>query len=299
MSAKTLPEYVEELLNQIAKENEFNDYVVKVNQDSPPGDGLTSELLSIIIIENDRNKKLDLICKLSPSSENYRKEVSSDILFEHEASFYSKFMPILGTFQDEKQLSKEDQFLSYPKCYATMIAYDSKRCAIVLEDLRPQRFRLWDKTKPSPIENVRLAMCELGKFHGLSIAMKDQKPNEFSEFKRAKDVFKSNFRIESVHELFDATFRRALGVIKDEGHKTIMQHIKDNFLAYLDDCLDDEPFFGVLSHGIISTLHSIILPIYILIYLLGDFWNNNMLFNFNEEVNIELRVELKERIETQ
>lgn len=80
---------------------------------------------------------------------------------------------------------KKDQFLSFPKCYATVANEDnedSEQYAVILEDLRPQGFKLWDKKKPTPIENARLVMRELGKFHGLSIAMKDQKPQEFSQF---------------------------------------------------------------------------------------------------------------------
>lgn len=52
---------------------------------------------------------------------------------------------------------------------------------IILENLRSQKIKMWDKAKVSTIENVRLVMNELGKLHALSFAPKDQKPNEFAK----------------------------------------------------------------------------------------------------------------------
>lgn len=255
MSEKKLPNFVQNLLDQIIRENDFVKYSVQVKSGSNAGDGFTSELLSIAITENECDKRLDLVCKIAPSSKHHRKEFFVDILFNREILFYSKFMPTLKKFQGEKNVPKKDQFLSFPKCYATVANEDnedSEQYAVILEDLRPQGFKLWDKKKPTPIENARLVMRELGKFHGLSIAMKDQKPQEFSQFKQLEDHLRLFFQNDSLRPMTIKHFDRAIDSLKCENHKDIMRHIRDNTAKYLEDCLNDKVSeqFGVVCHGI-------------------------------------------------
>lgn len=53
-----------------------------------------------------------------------------------------------------------------------------------MEDLGEEVFQMWNKSRPAQIENLRLVMHEIGKFHGLSFAMTDQRPAEFAEFQQ-------------------------------------------------------------------------------------------------------------------
>lgn len=267
MDVKSLPSYVYELLTKIAHENGFSGYSVYVNHCSQAGDGFTSELFRISISENKSEKKLDLVCKVAPSSEKHREEFVTDALFKNEALFYNKLMPTLVKFQESKKLSKNDQFLAYPKCYGTIIDDENQRYVIILEDLRPLGFSMWNKAKPVPIEIVRLTMTELGKFHGLSFALKHQKPDEFTEFKQIRNVFREGLQRENIIGMFANVLEYAIQLLENEDHKTIMRHIKSNIVGYSEDCFDDKMSerFGILCHG--------------------DFWNNNMLYRFNEQVN--------------
>lgn len=255
-SSNELPNFAKKLLESTARDNGFRDYSVQIKSGSQAGDGFASEIFSIAITENKSEKRLDLVCKVAPLNKNKRKEFMAEVVFDREASLYDKLMPIFAQFQKEKNVPEADQFLSYPKCYATIADIESEHFAIILEDLRPQGYRMWSKVKPSPIENVRLAMRELGKFHGLSVAMKDQRPQEFAEFKKMKDILKTAIQSENILNMFTSTFDRASSSLKSEDHKNIMRHIKDNITKYLDDCLNDEEAdqFGVLCHGIFSLL---------------------------------------------
>lgn len=252
MSSKELPGFVKELLKPIIRENGFINYSVYVTSGCEAGDGFASELFSIAITENTGDKRLDLVCKIAPQNKNHREESGSEILFDREALFYDKLMPSFARFQTEKNVPKQDQFLSYPKCYTTLIDNRSEEFAIILDDLRPLGFKMWPKSKPSALENVHLVMRELGKLHGLSFAMKDQKPAEFQEFSEVRDTIKTLFKSENMQKLYKASLDHAIDSLKKENHKAIAQHIKDNFMAYVNDCLDfgaADPF-GTLSHGI-------------------------------------------------
>lgn len=249
MSLKEVPDFVQRLLEPIIEKNGFINYSMQSKSGSTAGDGFASELISIAIIEGDR--RLDILCKIAPSNKNHRKDLRTDFLFSREALFYDKLMPSFAQFQVEKNIPKENQFLAYPKCYGTLIDDDKELYTIILEDLRPSGFKMWTKNKPLSVENMQLVMRELGKFHGLSIAMKDQKPTEFMECSKIRDTIKIGLNSDYIQTYIKETLERAVSSLKNNAHKNIAQHIKDNLMAYMNDCLDvkSDNRFGVLCHG--------------------------------------------------
>lgn len=253
MGSIKLPQFIENLLNQVIQENNFIDYSVHVDSGSNVGDGFSSALYSIVIKENKGDRRLDLVCKEAPQNENFRKEFIADISFKREALFYKKIMPRFNKFQDEKNVPESKQFRSFPKCYATIADDDSQQYAIFLEDLRPQGFKMWNKAEPSPIENMCLTLRELGKFHGLSVAMKDQYPTEFADYKQITDIFRIGCQSKNVLNMYYNSYDCAINSLRSEEHKSIMRHIKDNLLTYMEDCLGPKSGerFGVLNHGTI------------------------------------------------
>lgn len=266
MAKKDLPKYVEELLERTVRRIGAEDYSIWINQ-AQPGDGFTSEIFSASIVQHSNDQKFDVLCKVAPINEIHRQVFSVDELFRREVHFYNELMPMFEAFQNEKNLLKSDQFLSYPKCYAAVAEDDSQQYAIIMDDLRSQQYRMWDKSKSPLIENLKLTLSELGKFHALSIALKDQKPNLFEECKKVKDFRRTLYNTKNMLGMVNAMFDRAINSLKCHDHKNAMRQIQQNFIIYLNDCLDDvvSDRFGVLCHG--------------------DFWNNNMLFRFNELVS--------------
>lgn len=251
MDFSDLPKFIQNFLNEIIAEENFGDYSMKIKSGAEPGDGFSCELISVIILENSSDKRLDILCKIAPFDEIQRKDFLSHMLFSREALFYNELMPIFAKFQNEKNLPKNDQFLSIPKCYKTLSDDVQGLYAILMEDLRPQGFRMCNKFQTLPIDNLRLVMRELGKFHGLSVAMKHQKPNEFAQFKQVTDICKIFTQSANMEQTFNKFFDRAVKSLNNEMHKDIMRDIKVNFQAHFDYCLRNETTnrFGVLSHG--------------------------------------------------
>lgn len=246
-----LPDYIETILNRIIDENGFSDFTMDIKQGSNTGDGFLSDLSSITIQEKASNKKLNLMCKIAPLNKNRRKEFFANIVFDRETTFYTKVAPAFAKFQNEKNIPEIDQFLSYPKCYAAVSNDESEQYVIMMEDLHPHGFKLWNKAKPLPIENLRLALTELGKFHGLSIAMKDQRPDDFAEFQQIRDISQIFFQTQNMQFMFDASFDRAIDALRKDEHKEIMRTLKKDTLAHFESCINDESInrFGVISHG--------------------------------------------------
>lgn len=120
-----------------------------------------------------------------------------------------------------------------------------------MEDLRPQGFQKCDKAKPISIENARITMRELGKFHGLSIALKDQKPTEFNEFKQVKHYVLTALQSKNMLDLFGKGYDIATNSLVNKDHKEIVRQFKSDICQHFSDCLDDKisDHFGVLCHG--------------------------------------------------
>lgn len=230
-------------------------YTVRVDQGSQPGDGFIAELFSVTINETLTGKKLELICKSAPQSDGLLSD-GMGAIFDREAFVYDVLLPTFYQFQREKNLPERELFKSYPKCYASVVDHKAKHFAILMENLRPQGFKMWDKSKPARCENVRVLLGELGKFHGISIAFKDQKPTEFLKFKELSDCRKAFFGSENMREIRDTILDRVIGSLKNGNHKIVVEDVKKNYMPYLEDCVDGGAAdrFGVICHGILFNI---------------------------------------------
>lgn len=254
MSEKELPNFAQNLLNKVARENGFSDHSIEINHSSKPTKGVAGELFRLKIFENknsNEKKILNLICKVAPYNANYRKLFCIDVLFRSEDIFYSKLMPAFDQFQVVKNVSHNDRFHCYPKCYGTWIDSDKEEYAIILEDLQSRGFESWPRFKPSPIEHVRMSMHELGKFHGLSYAMKDQQLNDFAEYRKLKIYWWTICQSESMRAVFIQALSRAIDTLTNNHHRNILRHVKNNFMLYLKDCFVPEGAnrLKVICHG--------------------------------------------------
>lgn len=120
-----------------------------------------------------------------------------------------------------------------------------------MEDLRPFGFKKCDKAKPSTFEIARFTMQELGKFHGVSFALKNQKPAEFEEFKQVKHYLLTALQSKNMSDLFAKGYEIATEALTNEDHRDIVRHFKSNILQSFTNCFDDKASdrFGILCHG--------------------------------------------------
>lgn len=270
-----LPNYLLTILDEIAKKEGFFNYTTVTRPGSNAGDNFLGELISVALKGKrwDNNKSqtddtLNLLCKLAPSNPKRRIEFLSSLFFGRETSFYNDVCSKFVNFQNEKGLSKEDQFLSFPKCYAAMADDAKEQYAIVMQDLRFAGYEMWPKNKPVPVENIRLVMKELAKFHAISFVMKDQRPEEFANYTKLDDISKYFFARENMKNMFGTCFDRAIKALRNPEHQKIYLDLKGNTFKYFDSCLNEKVSekFGVITHG--------------------DCWNNNILYRFDKNVII-------------
>uniref|UniRef100_A0A4Y0BNV6 CHK domain-containing protein n=1 Tax=Anopheles funestus TaxID=62324 RepID=A0A4Y0BNV6_ANOFN len=256
-------------LKQVAQEQGFTDGLYRFESESGcnVGDGFAGDLVKVYIRE--ANRELVVLCKLLPENE-LRKQQGLP-LFYRESEAYMIILPLLLKFQREKGLPEGlPRFNNVPRCYYAKTALDKMESVIILEDLRLQAFRMWDKANPVNFEHARLLMITLGRLHALSFAMKDQQPEEFAKCREFTDPMTKMLALDpknTFEKMTASTCRRAIGTL--EMHETFqrekLEQIQDRCVPEIVACVDAkaaEPY-AVIGHG--------------------DCWSNNMMFQYHED----------------
>lgn len=128
---------------------------------------------------------------------------------------------------------------------------------------------MWPKEKPMPVDYLAAVLRELAKYHAVSFALKDQRPEPFVEHKKLIDITENCMSSANMRSMFTQCYQRVIDVLQNEEQKDIMRDIQRKFKQYLQACQNEvaSDRFGVVAHG--------------------DFWNNNILFRTHEEVSVE------------
>lgn len=267
-----LPDYVVVLLDNIAKENGFANYSTELSAGSKEGDGLLGVLVSVVISgtrhqnNTTTNDKLHLLCKLAPADPESRAACMSDVMFGREALAYEKMLPLFAEFQREKGLADDECFDSVPKCYAAICDIENDQMAIIMEDMRPKQYEMRSKKDPFAAQHSFAVVDQLAKFHAVSFALQDQRPEALEPFKHLDDVVIKFFeRKPMTGNLLHKCYDRALGVFTDARHIAIIEELKSRTLETLKECLVGDACtpYRVICHG--------------------DTWINNILFQYNKE----------------
>lgn len=283
-ACKMLPKYITKYLHAIAKSEGFSDYKFEVKSGSNHGDNFLGVMIAVKVIEINpkiHSNELHLICKTPPANQFRRKFFKTDIVFERELFMYSKVLPAFHRFQEERGLNEIDQFRSHPKVYACEADIENDTYILIMEDLRWKNYEMWPKEAVVPLANQLLVMRELGKFHAISFAMKDQRPNEFEMLKPpTNDPFSQLVLHGKLSSFSNKSIARAVNALNKSEHKRLMSDFGRRFVETVDNLLQGpiSKEFGVINHG--------------------DCWNNNMLFQYsNDDVSSEVILKFRHKIE--
>lgn len=170
-------------------------------------------------------------------------------LFHREIDMYQRVLPIFSKFQQESGLTDSESFLSYPRFFGGRSDDEKEQYVIVLEDARPQSFTILPKNEPIPLEHVLLTLKELGKYHGISFAMKDHRPNLFEELKALNDTFVKYYLAGNLMPVLQSSYDAAIGALENEQHIKIMEEVKENTTERLHQGQNVRTIRGNRSRG--------------------------------------------------
>lgn len=271
-----LPEHVEVAIQNIATAENFSQFTINLSTGANVGDGFAGEITKVTLIGNRvingvtyADSELVLVVKLPP--ENKVREMHGMKLFEREVFAYNELLPTFAKFQQDHGLkSGSAGFYNYPKCYYAHHDKALGQSVIIMEDIRERGFKMENKNKPVQYSHVKTVMEKLAEFHAISLAMKQQRPQEFARFKELKDVMGNDdpkakemgkMMLAGAGERALATLDDNEQVLKDKIRR-ILDIIPNESDRYLGE--NSEPY-SVINHG--------------------DSWINNMMFKFEVSLN--------------
>lgn len=269
MSAvEPIPEYIVQQLDKIATNHGFTEYKLDQEAGSKHGDGFVGTLIKVTVsgsrkVNDDvKSDQLHLICKVLPANEARRGLFSTPKAFGREVYMYTRLLPLFKQFQLDKGFAEDEGFFEYPHCYYAISDAAKEQHVLIMDDLRPKGYSLWDKSIPISYDCVKVLMRALGRYHAISYAFRDQKPDIFKEFKQLDDVMTGLFKEsplleEVINSIFDVPVKM-YGDDTPDGK--LLQTIRNTYKAVLNECFElgvAEPF-SVAGHG--------------------DCWINNLMF---------------------
>lgn len=229
------------------------DCTLEITLASKPGDNYLGLLYNITIIDhkNKKNPKLNLIIKLAPYQKLYRDVFPIRTIYDREIFVYDKIIPEFLNFQMEKTLPHI--FQPFAKHYFTTMQHGGE--ALIMDNMKLKGFVTGDHKVEADYPHTLLVMRELGKFHALSYAMKDQKPEMFKYFEEnCRETFFNSISFEPVLAIIQILGEKVLGSfdpIKENLYLETLQNYLANVASTFTDLLLVEKFgqYAVINHG--------------------------------------------------
>lgn len=263
-----MTDLIQQHISEIANREGFLDYVTEIEAGvTGDGENFVGVLSAITITGTLRQnpsqqQKLHLVCKLPPLVDTQKG--IPQLMFIREIYVYSNVLPAFVQFQKEKGLSEADSFLSFPKVYASEVNEEKGTYILIMEDLRAKNYKMLPKEQTIPLDHELMVMQEFGKFHAVSFAMKDQRPNEFEEFKRLRDAnFEQDLK-KQVEAFIKANIKMTTDQMLDPKHRLFMQKFQTTYEDMIKDYL-----LGPSSDDFAIVTHS-------------DCWSNNIMFQYDD-----------------
>ncbi|PSN43487.1 hypothetical protein C0J52_03207 [Blattella germanica] len=216
-----------------------------------------------IAVRHGMKEDLLLFFKCLPEDLEQRETWDIDSLFKNEVEFYSEILNSFLKFQEKRNVA--NPFCAIPKCYRAQS--DGKNDVIILEDLQPRGFVTLDNRKLPGLPELQIIMKELGRFHALSLAMKDQEPDNFEKLKTAikETVFYDKF-FNRFGELYDYAAEKAIELVKQnfQGESIYVEKLKPfengiaNRMLNLARAKDEDEPYNVITHADLSIANVLI-----------------------------------------
>lgn len=261
--ARTYPDYLPEILEEIGTQNGMHGLQIEYASGSADGDGFVASLCRATITSSN-NKRLSLICKYQSSSHEHRVKYCSDKLFEREIFVYNHIVPEIKRIQTEFKIDFNDGFFAYPKCYYACHDPSADRSILILEDLCETGFKVHNSSTLVGLEYVEPLFKLLGRFHAVSFAIRHYNPEMLKTFRKMTDLLCDSMAASSMVETEKRHREFLPEILEDEE-----DHVKEKVMQYKDNLWSE---MRKLVDGDASEPYSVVTH--------GDCWINNLMFNY-------------------
>lgn len=278
-----------EVLEEELDSNEIEIWYEKGTNKGDNYNGIVYTATGKLKVQTDENGNardataLKLVVKVAPQSALRREQFHIRACFMREIKMYTEVLTMFRDFQEACGVAPEaNGFFEFP---GFCRAIDSELSeALIFKDLREEGFVMYDRLKAPTFEHVRLVMNAIGKFHGLSFALRvseelrtgpdiaitnrntskqDQLPEKLEQCNDLPEIFMNDMnKCRSYVDNFSGII---CGLLDDDAElkKKVEKLLYGNFVGEILDSVSPEAAgqYAVICHG--------------------DCWNNNILFRHN------------------
>ncbi|XP_055602306.1 uncharacterized protein LOC129751066 [Uranotaenia lowii] len=251
MNPVNLPRYVKDGIERAAEKLQFGrQHTVDFDFRNVHSSGSVSIIYQITIREDLR--EVALLCKVPPP------EADEGLLamFEREVFVYQQLLPTMAQFLQEQDIPETlEDFVFSPTCYHAYFDRKRREGILILENTTRRLFENRSKPESIDYDHGRLAMVQLGRFHAISLALKEQHLAIFEKLQEELgDV--TDDRVESIpgfKETMEQAFDKAAETLNvhETSKKEKLSKLKQTFveeLKVIADIESSEPFC-VVCHG--------------------------------------------------
>ncbi len=248
----------EAALKQIIENNfEDDDYEVEYSAGSNKGDNYVGVVYRIQVkSKTNPAKKLNVIAKLPPQDPARREQFLAAPAFSRESLFYDEILPLYNKFQREKGIDiQKEGFHHAPICFKSMTEEPYE--ALFFDDLKVRNFEMYDRFKELTPQHVMLMMKAIAKFHAISFALKDQKPEIIEKYKGMSEIFLDRRFDQNMILWFESIQQQARDSIQDcdeDVKERLNNFFKKTFIEIMEDCVTGEYAepHAIICHGDVS-----------------------------------------------
>jgi thiamine kinase-like enzyme len=260
---------IENWLRPVLKKENLEHYSIHISGSSEKGDGYLGDVTFVEIrgtTNTYEEKSYDFVIKSGKKSSQLREMIPVRNAFENEINFYNEILPIFREFQAEKGIT--DPFDNIPKFYNSII--EEKMEVLILGNMKTSGYCLHDRFHPMDKEHIRKVIKVYGKFHAISFALRDQKPEVFKELggkltDMMKLMTKSIKPIEGTNNYQDII---KIAKEKKEDDVVTKLNILNERAKRQNEITDPSDPYAVILHG--------------------DCWNNNFMFKYEDNNKTKL-----------
>ncbi|XP_044758336.1 uncharacterized protein LOC123316358 [Coccinella septempunctata] len=248
-----------DIIKQMMKERNIEQFKFFIDGGTNNQDGYMGEIVFFHVVTNN-NERLNLVLKSAKAQEDLKNILSADILYERELNMYTIVIPTLKNFAERNNLLEMDKFI--PRLW--FAEKHSNQVNIVLENLKLRNFHIHDRRKPMDSSHMKVLFETYGKWHGISMAFRDQYPRHFS--KLLENWMDPRLKLIQSFGLVKL-YKKELGIIK----RMLAERERDDLLKIFDGV--ENEIESILFRKNLDQSDSLIISH-------GDNWSNNYLFKY-------------------
>ncbi|KAJ3649416.1 hypothetical protein Zmor_021162 [Zophobas morio] len=256
---------IEVYLKDILFNEKLKHFLVQQHKTGQEGKGFVADVIFITVrgqTLQDQSKEYNLVLKCSKQIPSLRDTLSIKATFENEIYLYCCVFNEFVNFQHDKKLDRI--FDCVPKCFGTFVGENLE--ILALQNLRSLGYCVNDLKNGLDVNHLNLIVNEYGKWHGISAAMQDQKPEAFWRLSNGiQDLWEKLSEKIDIDKFFGVPIEQICNLVRHEigdDAKRKINKFRQKILFIMKELIFDRNYFCVLTHG--------------------DAWNDNFMFKYQD-----------------